>query len=209
MPQLPTLKINEIFWSFQGEGKRAGYPTIFLRLSGCSYRCSYCDTRDSWENGTVLPVDEIIGQIDGYRNRYPQSQVVLTGGEPLEQDLAPLTAALKQKGYFLAIETNGGCYRELPIDWWAVSPKDVSGYYLHPDLIPHIHEIKLVVNSHLTPDVVRHIRSLVPGVPVLLQPEGADEERYARTFSLFQLCQEKGIENIWAGAQLHQVYRVR
>ena len=99
------LKINEIFWSFQGEGSRVGVPSIFLRFAGCSAQCPYCDSKDSWkiDGGASLSIKEILSEIEKYKKKYPQSQVVITGGEPLEQELSEITTALKKKKHFLSI----------------------------------------------------------------------------------------------------------
>jgi 7-carboxy-7-deazaguanine synthase len=211
MPGPYTLKINEIFWSFQGEGLRAGFPSIFIRLSGCSLKCPYCDTRDAWNTGTSMTIDDILSQIETYRKKYPLSQIVLTGGEPMEQDLSSITALLKTKNFFISIETNGFGFRDLPIDWWTVSPKDVNHYSIHADLEEKINEIKLVVNRNLSVEVIKKTRAFVRNVPIFLQPDGTDGtngNRYKNTFSLFRECQEAGIENIRCGVQLHKVYNV-
>ena len=206
------LKINEIFWSFQGEGLRAGVPSIFLRLAGCSVQCPYCDTKDSWKSDAVasMSVEEIFSEIEKYKKKYPQSQVVITGGEPLEQDLLDITAALKKKNHFLSIETNGIHFQDLPIDWWTVSPKDVLDYFIHQDVLKKTNEIKLVVNKNLAIDVIKKTRSLVPvPIPIFLQPEANDKDRYINTFSLFRQCQEENLENTRCGIQLHKVYNVK
>ena len=206
------LKIKEIFWSFQGEGLRVGVPSIFLRLAGCSVQCPYCDTKDSWESdaGAAMSIEEILSKIEIYKKKYPQSQVVITGGEPLEQDLSKITAALKKKNFFLSIETNGIHFQDLPIDWWTVSPKDVTGYFIHQELLKKTNEIKLVVNKNLAIDEIKRTRSMVPvSVPIFLQPEANDKDRYINTFSLFRHCQEENFENIKAGIQLHKIYNVK
>jgi organic radical activating enzyme len=212
MPEPSILKINEIFWSFQGEGLRFGVPSVFLRLAGCSFHCPYCDTKTSWDNknGSSLSIEEILSKIEKHMKKYPQSQVVITGGEPLEQDLSEITATLKKKNHFLSIETNGVYFQDLPIDWWTVSPKDVSDYDIHKDLLKKINEVKLIVNKNLTIDVIKRIRSLLPHlIPIFLQPETNDKQRYENTFSLFCQCQEEKLENVRAGIQLHKIYSVR
>jgi len=208
------LKINEIFWSFQGEGLRVGVPSIFLRLAGCSVQCPYCDTKDSWKSdaGAVLSmsIEEILPVIEKHKKKYPQSQVVITGGEPLEQDLSGITAALKKKNNFLSLETNGLHFQDLPVDWWTVSPKDVTGYFIHRELLKKINEIKLVVDKNLAVEVIKRTRSLVPvSVPIFLQPEANDKDRYINTFSLFRQCQEEKLENTRCGIQLHKIYEVK
>lgn len=208
--QAPSiLKVNEIFWSFQGEGLRAGFPSIFLRLSGCSLGCEYCDQKDAWEAGIWMPIPEIIDQLDNQRKRYPQSQVVITGGEPLEQDLDELVAALKDRGYYLSIETNGSEYAELPIDWWTVSPKDVASYDIHEGMRNQIDEVKLIVNENLTLNVIREIRAMGDYFPIFLQPDSTDLHRFDSTFYLFERCQEAGIKDVRPGIQLHKIYSVR
>ena len=216
MPEPSILRIKEIFWSFQGEGLRLGFPSIFLRLAGCEVRCPYCDSKESWGTDpctfTTVTVPEILAAVNEYSGKYPGSQVVVTGGEPLEQDLTALVAALKKKDYFLSIETNGLHDQDLAIDWWTVSPKDMSGYFIHPGLPGKIKEIKLIVNEHLTLEVIRGIRQRVAGVPIVpifLQPEGGNPDRYAQSFELFRRCLEQGIEGIRAGVQLHTVYGVQ
>lgn len=217
MPEPSILKINEIFWSFQGEGVKTGFPSIFIRLAGCQLRCPYCDTKDSWEdeNARSMKVEAILANVENYKKRYPRSQVVLTGGEPLGQDLSGLVKELKNRNFFLAIETDGLHFQGLPIDWWTVSPKDSTGYTIQPDLITYkkINEIKLVVTPKLNVGKIKEIREKIRGVgedvPIFLQPEAYDKKRYKRTFSLFQRCQEEGIDNIRAGMQMHKVYNVR
>jgi 7-carboxy-7-deazaguanine synthase len=212
MPVPSILGIKEIFWSFQGEGLRVGFPTIFLRFYGCSLHCPYCDSKSSWKPGPVrwMSLPEILGEVEIYREKYPGSQVVLTGGEPLEQDLASLTAALKTKGFFLSLETNGRHFQDLALDWWTVSPKDVSGYFIHEELLKKITEIKLVVNKNLTMETIKRLRGKLPEqVPIFLQPDGFDRDRYKNTFSLFRHCREEKIRGLRVGVQLHKIYRVK
>ncbi|MCP5051945.1 MAG: 7-carboxy-7-deazaguanine synthase QueE [bacterium] len=209
MPDPGTLKINEIFWSFQGEGTRMGIPSIFLRMGGCTVGCPYCDTKYAWKKGTDMTVETITAAIGRYMQNRPLSQVVLTGGEPLEQDLSAIASTLKEQRFFLSIETSGSFYQPLPIDWWTVAPKDVCDYAIHPGLVNHVDEIKLVVNDNLTMDVIRNIRETVKKVPVFLQPYASNPQRYPRTFSLFRECQEAGLANIRCGVQLHTIYQVQ
>ena len=82
-----SLKINEIFYSIQGESLYAGLPCVFIRLTGCNLRCAYCDTRYAYEEGVVTPIPEIIGRVASYPH---VSLVEVTGGEPLLQDKTPL-----------------------------------------------------------------------------------------------------------------------
>src|SRR4030065_1068684 len=98
------LRITEIFYSLQGETSRAGLPTVFVRLTGCPLRCTYCDTSDAFTGGQNMSVDEILGKVAGYSPRY----VTVTGGEPLAQkNCLPLLSALCGAGYQVSLETGG------------------------------------------------------------------------------------------------------
>jgi len=98
------MKINEIFYSIQGEGSWTGLPNIFIRTTGCNLRCTYCDTQYAYEAGTEMTIASILSQIKSY----PCTHICLTGGEPLLQHDAPeLLAALSKKHYKTSIETNG------------------------------------------------------------------------------------------------------
>ncbi|HVO66752.1 MAG TPA: radical SAM protein [Syntrophales bacterium] len=98
------LKVNEIFYSIQGESSYAGLPCVFVRLTGCNLRCSYCDTRYAYEEGKDLKIGEIIDRVMSYRCRL----VEITGGEPLIQEETPdLTYRLLEKGFEVLLETNG------------------------------------------------------------------------------------------------------
>ena len=99
-----NLRVNEIFYSIQGESSFAGFPCIFVRLTGCNLRCSYCDTQYAYQEGKELSLDVIIKQIEKYRC----SLVEITGGEPLIQEETPLLISnLLDKGYRVLLETNG------------------------------------------------------------------------------------------------------
>ena len=100
------LKVVEIFKSIDGEGIRAGYPATFVRLYGCSLRCSFCDTKYSYDNDKYInmTIDEIIKEISDYKSR----RITLTGGEPLYQpEAADLIHKLLEQGFEVNIETNG------------------------------------------------------------------------------------------------------
>ena len=94
-------KINEIFYSIQGEGYRTGTPAVFIRFSGCNLKCPFCDTQHS--SGREMSDEEIIKEICFYPTRF----VVLTGGEPGLQVDREFINKLHQAGKFIQIETNG------------------------------------------------------------------------------------------------------
>lgn len=208
MQEPSTLRINEIFWSFQGEGLRTGIPSIFLRLAGCSLQCRNCDTMYSWENGRVMKIKFILSEIDSLRKKYPYSQVVITGGEPLEQDLHTIVEALKKKNYFVTIETNGYYSQEVGIDWWTVSPKEKHDFFINEKLFDKINEVKLIVNQNLDVNVIKRTREVGESFPIFLQPDWYDKDKYKNTLLLYQQCLEQGIKNIRPGIQLHKIYNV-
>ncbi|MBW2218585.1 MAG: radical SAM protein [Deltaproteobacteria bacterium] len=98
------IKINEIFYSIQGESVYTGIPCIFIRLTGCNLRCSYCDTRYAYDKGIQYTIPEIVEKIKKYRCPVVQ----ITGGEPLLQDETHLLInRLIEIGYQVLLETNG------------------------------------------------------------------------------------------------------
>jgi len=99
-----SLIVNEIFYSLQGESSHAGRPCVFVRLTGCNLRCSYCDTRYAYEEGMAMEVAEIIHKISSY----PCRLVEVTGGEPLLQKETPaLIKEMLERKYEVLLETNG------------------------------------------------------------------------------------------------------
>ena len=99
------LRISEIFHSLQGEAASTGWPTVFIRLTGCPLRCSYCDTAYAFHGGATRSIDEVLDQV----TRYPARHVCVTGGEPLAQGEAcrALLVALCERGYAVSLETSG------------------------------------------------------------------------------------------------------
>lgn len=98
------LKITEIFYSIQGEADSIGWPTVFIRLTGCPLRCQYCDTAYAFHGGVWSSIDEILARVAEYSPRY----VTVTGGEPLAQkNCAVLLVRLCDAGYQVSIETGG------------------------------------------------------------------------------------------------------
>jgi len=111
-------KICEIFYSLQGEGHHAGYPSVFIRFSGCNLRCSFCDTKH--DEGIYMEDEAIFRAV----NLYSANWVVLTGGEPtlwIDDDFVSLLK--RATGKKVAIETNGTRPVPASVDWVTVSPK--------------------------------------------------------------------------------------
>ena len=98
------LLVNEIFYSIQGESIHSGCPCIFVRLTGCNLRCTYCDTRYAYEEGEKMEISQILRSVDAYQCPL----VEITGGEPLLQNETPLLVSkFLEKGYTVMMETNG------------------------------------------------------------------------------------------------------
>lgn len=98
------LRISEIFFSLQGEGRRSGLPTVFVRLTGCPLRCGYCDTSHAFQGGEWFDIPAILAAVAAH----PARHVCVTGGEPLAQRACPqLLTALCEAGYDVALETSG------------------------------------------------------------------------------------------------------
>lgn len=98
------LRINEIFYSLQGETSRAGLPTVFVRLTGCPLRCNYCDTAYAFDQGEKLALADILERVAQFGAHY----VTVTGGEPLAQkECVPLLRELCDRGYSVSLETGG------------------------------------------------------------------------------------------------------
>ena len=98
------LRISEIFYSLQGETSRVGLPTVFVRLTGCPLRCTYCDTAYAFTGGQTMTLAAILAEVA----RYPVRYVTVTGGEPMAQkDCLPLMTALCDAGYEVSLETGG------------------------------------------------------------------------------------------------------
>lgn len=126
-------KINEIFYSLQGEGYFTGTPAVFIRFSGCNLKCSFCDTQH--EEGTLMSDDGILEEV----KRYPAATVILTGGEPSLWIDCEFVDRLHQAGKYVCIETNGTHALPDNIDWVTCSPKQGGNLK-----ITRINEVKVV-----------------------------------------------------------------
>jgi len=208
MLQPPTLKITEIFASLQGEGLRQGEPTIFVRLAGCSLRCPFCDTQRAWTGGRRITVERIAGRVARLSKTRPAAWIVLTGGEPLMQDVGPLVRRLKSAGFKIQIETNGLYYRRLPADWYTVSPKPPD-YIFHPEYRVRAREVKLVASRELSFAVVARIRdAFPPETPLLLQPESNTARSRAKALRLLRRAAREGRTNVRLSLQMHKILRI-
>ena len=202
------LRLTEIFYSLQGEASRAGLPTVFVRLTGCPLRCTWCDTTYSFTGGEAASVESVLAEVA----KYPARQVCVTGGEPLAQkDCLPLLTALCDAGYDVSLETSGA------LDIAGVDPRVARIMDLKaPDsgevaknrwenlaLLNARDEIKIVIASRgdyeWARDVLRE-RGLNRLCPVLFSPaQGLIEAR-----SLAEWILEDGL-NVRFQLQMHKL----
>ncbi len=162
------MKVNEIFYSLQGEGHYTGTPAVFVRFAGCNLRCWFCDT--DFEKGVEMNEDEIVEAVLQYSTRY----VVITGGEPTLQITASLCDKLRAHGLYLMMETNGT--RPLPegcqVDWITCSPKlidvEEGKRKIATIRLRHIDELKVVFEDSPAQDMALYEQ--IPATEYRLQP---------------------------------------
>lgn len=168
------MRVNEIFYSLQGEGRFSGTPAVFLRLSGCNLRCWFCDTRH--EDGVEMSVAEIIEDI----LKYPSRHIVITGGEPSLQLDREFVDRLQREGYFVQVETNG--VKRLPdnVDWITCSPKH------RPICYDEVNELKCVYEGRMSEEKIGQLSRSVKASCFYLQPCDVNDE--ARNAEILSLC---------------------
>ncbi|MDR0874031.1 MAG: 7-carboxy-7-deazaguanine synthase QueE [Prevotellaceae bacterium] len=137
---MKKMRINEIFYSLQGEGFWTGTPIVFVRFAGCNLRCDFCDTQH--ETFTEMTESEILSQIKSF----PTKRVCLTGGEPSLQITENFIELLHREGYIIHIETNGTNPLPAGIDWVTLSPKTDNIALQKAD------ELKLVYINNVEPE---------------------------------------------------------
>jgi len=211
------MKVAELFYSIQGEGKLVGVPSVFVRASGCNLRCTWCDTPyASWApEGEEVPVQRIVERVSAF----PARHVVLTGGEPMIMpEIGELCERLKQREYHITIETAATVYEPVKLDLASLSPKlaNSTPWEREGGRFARAHEkqrlnlpviqrfidtspdfqLKFVVAR---PEDVREVDSLLAQLngcspeDVLLMPEGTDSGVLGdRSEWIGRLCQEKG-----------------
>jgi 7-carboxy-7-deazaguanine synthase len=211
------MKLSELFYSIQGEGKLIGVPSVFIRASGCNLRCWWCDTPyASWEpEGNDVPVTEIVRQVEEVGAKH----VVVTGGEPMIMpDVVELCEALKSRGHHITIETAATVWKDLPLDLASLSPKlanstpteQEGGRFaaaherqrLNIDVIQRFidtapaFQLKFVVSQSADVEemegVLKKLQDWSPA-DVLLMPEGTDANTLdSRAAWIGEICKSKG-----------------
>lgn len=160
----------EIFESLQGEGRNTGRPCVFVRFAGCNLACPWCDTDVS--RRFELSLDDLVKEVRGYRPR----SVVLTGGEPTIQDGMPeLVLALKESGFWIAVETNGT--NDVSwlafVDYVACSPKAEFSDSLR---LSHADEVRVVASSEGIANFCRDVRGRIDATDYYVSPCDRDGE---------------------------------
>jgi 7-carboxy-7-deazaguanine synthase len=211
------MRISELFYSIQGEGKLSGVPSAFVRASGCNLRCVWCDTPyASWEpQGEDVSVEQIVQRVRGFGAKH----VVITGGEPMIMpDIEALCAAMKDAGHHVTIETAATVWRPVKLDLASLSPKlsnstpwdreggrfaeaherqrlNIPVIQQFIDAAPEF-QLKFVVTSESDLAEIDHILSQLEGfspADVLLMPEGIDRTTLsARAAWVADLCKRRG-----------------
>ena len=176
-------RINNIFYSLQGEGRNTGRAAIFIRFAGCNLRCSFCDTE--FNTYREMSDEDILSAIHDYPSRF----VVLTGGEPTLQVDEAFVDLLHQQGYEVAMESNGTRPAPQNLDWLTVSPKIfgegylVKGEWRIPD------EIKVVFDED-TPEKLSSLHPSPFTSHQLLYLQPCDTGDAARNKVITQACVE-------------------
>ena len=204
------MRINEIFYSLQGEGFLAGAPSVFIRLAGCPLRCRWCDTKYAWDQtaGAHYSIDNIVETVQQARSK----SVVITGGEPMiSPELTQLLQKLKASDRHITIETAGIAFiPALPCDLMSISPKlsnstpnDLKLAATHEDsrldiavlreLIDNYkYQLKFVVDSEADlPEIQQTIEKIgnVDLEKVMLMPQAATrDELLAKSPMVADLC---------------------
>lgn len=172
------LKVNEIFYSIQGESSYAGIPCVFIRLTGCNLRCTYCDTKYAYKKGKNISLEKIAELV----SKYECPVVEITGGEPLLQEKTPdLAKTLSDKGFTVLVETNGTqninllpsgivCILDIKCPG---SGEDKKMDWENLNRLNQTDEVKFVLSSPSDYDWAKKIireQQLTKRVPVLLSP---------------------------------------
>lgn len=137
---MQSLKVNEVFYSIQGEGARAGEPSVFVRLSGCDLACSFCDTE--FASGKEMTPEDLLIYLQAAEQRLCH-WIVWTGGEPMLQLTDEIISFFHTYGYRQAIESNGNHKIPRSLDWIVVSPK-VAEHVLKRNFPQGVDELRYV-----------------------------------------------------------------
>lgn len=204
--------INDIYATVQGEGCQTGLPMVLVRLQGCQVGCGWCDTKESWECNTddrttlleaqddkkkwaTVHAGEILTAVNAIKFGHQGIEwILLTGGEPAEQDLTELVGILRHDGWKVSLETSGTALGHVgvDIDWITVSPKIgmPGGKVIRVEALASANEIKYVVGKDRDLKTLENIMSEIPdGATICLQPVSQSKKA---TELCVEACLEKG-----------------
>jgi 7-carboxy-7-deazaguanine synthase len=190
-----TLEVKHIFPTLQGEGPYVGEPAVFIRLGGCNLACNFCDT--DFEDYNELSLGNILARVKELAANM-RKLIVITGGEPFRQNIAPLCEELLNAGFKVQIETNGTLWRELSNGVHIVcSPKNTGeGYFpVRADLLARVDAFKFIISQH--DEKYNHVGEVGQSVhqtPVYVQPmDEYDAKKNAENVALaLRLATEYG-----------------
>ena len=146
------MRVNEIFYSLQGEGFNTGTPAVFIRFSGCNLQCPFCDTDHA--DGKEMTEGDIIEEV----SRYKANLVIVTGGEPALQLTESLVEMLHFLGKTVAVETNGTIELPKNVDWITLSPKDAFLGEKAMPVLREADELKIVYDGENEPKLYENIK---------------------------------------------------
>lgn len=152
-------RINDIFYSIQGEGRNTGRAAVFVRFAGCNLRCSFCDTE--FDTFREMTADEIVTAITAYPSRF----VVLTGGEPTLQVDEAFIDLLHQHGFEVAMESNGTRPAPKNLDWLTVSPKVLGGEWKEVSGKRLPDELKIIFDDNTDPETYLSLLTILADTP--------------------------------------------
>ena len=185
---MKTFRVNDIFYSLQGEGHNTGRAAVFVRFAGCNLRCSFCDTE--FDTYREMSDEEILAAISGYPARF----VVLTGGEPTLQVDEAFIELLHQHGYEVAMESNGTRPAPRNLDWLTVSPK-VRSEKLEVRSEKVADELKVVFDETTAPE--SYLSLLTSQFSPLLYLQPCDTGDVVRNEAIIARCVEYIKEHPW------------
>ena len=201
------MRIYEIFYSIQGEGRESGKPTVFIRTVGCNLRCTYCDTTYAYTGGEEMDIDTILKIVQ----RYPCENVCITGGEPLlQRDVLKIVSRLSKEGYRISIETNGSIsikpligFRDILISLDIKCPSSHMQDKMDMKNLDYLRDkdqLKFVISDRIDYEYAKEVLEKHPvPCPVFFQPVwGVDPSRMA------EWILKDGLE-VYLGLQIHKI----
>jgi organic radical activating enzyme len=202
MSNTNELKLKDVFYSLQGEGPFAGWPAVFIRMSGCNMTCDFCDT----DHSIVMKVNsKAAWELAHHEANGRTKLVVITGGEPFLQDLEPLVTLFLEDNWIVQIESNGTIVPEDGLPWdeihLVVSPKDAS-----VALFPQAKAVKYVLRKGEIPSPGQIVEGRK--IPIYVQPIDDKDEVKNRENLIW--CRDLALSEGWRlSLQVQKIINVR